>query len=171
MSQLENYFAKYRKNIIGVEQKFASPYGEQKIVYADWTASGRLYEPIERIMLEDFYPLVGNTHTETNITGSSMTLAYHNALHIIKRHVNAGPEDLIISTGSGMTGVVNKFQRILGLKVYEKHRKFINIPEIVSKISPDDTVINEPTSFSVKKTSKKRFAVLWSGSLGSSIAK
>jgi selenocysteine lyase/cysteine desulfurase len=128
MSSLESYFAKFRENIIGVDQKFSSPYGEQKIVYADWTASGRLYEPIENILQKDFYPLVGNTHTETNITGSSMTIAYHNALHIIKKHVNAGPNDLIISTGSGMTGVINKFQRILGLKVYEKHRKYIDIP-------------------------------------------
>ena len=129
MSELEAYFEKYRENIIGINKTFISPYGEQKITYADWTASGRLYEPIENKLQKDFYPLVGNTHTETNITGSSMTLAYHNALHIIKKHVNAGPEDLIISTGSGMTGVVNKFQRILGLKVYEKHRKYIDIPE------------------------------------------
>jgi selenocysteine lyase/cysteine desulfurase len=128
MSQLEEYFDKYRNNIIGNNHKFESPYGDKKIVYADWTASGRLYEPIERKLREEFFPLVGNTHTETNITGSSMTLAYHNAMHIIKKHVNAGPQDLIISTGSGMTGVVNKFQRILGLKVYEKHRKFIDIP-------------------------------------------
>lgn len=128
MSSLETYFAKFRENIIGVEQRFNSPYGEQKIVYADWTASGRLYGPIEKKLQEDFYPLVGNTHTETNITGSSMTIAYHHALHVMKEHVNAGHNDLIISTGSGMTGVINKFQRILGLKVYEKHRKFIDIP-------------------------------------------
>ena len=128
MAQLEQYFSKYREQIIGYNQTFESPYGEQKIVYADWTASGRIYKPIEDKLRNDFYPLVGNTHTETNITGSSMTLAYHNALHIIKHHVNAGPNDLIISTGSGMTGVVNKFQRILGLKVYEKHRKYIDIP-------------------------------------------
>lgn len=128
MSELETYFRKFRDNIIGVDQSFESPFGEKKIVYADWTASGRLYGPIERKMQEEFYPLVGNTHTETNITGSSMTMAYHNALHIIKEHVNAGPTDLIISAGSGMTGVVNKFQRILGLKVYEKHRKYIDLP-------------------------------------------
>jgi selenocysteine lyase/cysteine desulfurase len=126
---LEEYFESYQKNIIGNHQKFDTPYGEKEIVYADWTASGRLYEPIERVLRDKFYPLVGNTHTETNVTGSSMTIAYHEALHIIKEHVNAGPTDMIISASSGMTGVVNKFQRILGLKVYEKHRKFINIPE------------------------------------------
>ena len=32
MSSLETYFAKFRENIIGVEQRFDSPYGEQKIV-------------------------------------------------------------------------------------------------------------------------------------------
>lgn len=126
---LEAYFEPYRKNIIGNHEKFETPYGEKEIVYSDWTASGRLYEPIERVLREKFYPLVGNTHTETNVTGSSMTIAYHEALHIIKSHVNAGPDDMIISAGSGMTGVINKFQRILGLKVYEKHRKFIDIPE------------------------------------------
>ena len=126
--KLDDHFAKYRENIIGKGQKFQTPYGEKEIIYSDWTASGRLYEPIERTLKEQFYPLVGNTHTETNVTGSSMTIAYHQALHIIKQHVNAGPNDLIISSGSGMTGVVNKFQRILGLKVYEKHRKFIDIP-------------------------------------------
>ncbi len=129
MSQLEDYFAPFRKNIVGIDQAFETPYGTQRIVYADWTASGRIYGPIEEKLRRDFHPFVGNTHTETNITGSSMTLAYHNALHLIKKHVNAGPQDLIISTGSGMTGVVNKFQRILGLKVYEKHRKFIHFEE------------------------------------------
>jgi hypothetical protein len=33
-----------------------------------------------------------------------------------------------ITDGTGMTGVVNKFQRILGLKVPENLKDFINIP-------------------------------------------
>jgi selenocysteine lyase/cysteine desulfurase len=45
-----------------------------------------------------------------------MTKAYHLAQKKIKAHVNAGPDDVIITTGVGMTGVVNKFQRMLGLK-------------------------------------------------------
>ena len=47
MMNLENYFSFFRANIIGIDQKFISPFGEQKIVYADWTASGRIYKPIE----------------------------------------------------------------------------------------------------------------------------
>ncbi len=126
---LEEHFAKYRKNIIGENKKFDSPFGEQKIIYSDWTASGRIYGPVEDALSEKFYPMVGNTHTETNVTGSSMTIAYHKAMSIVKKHVNASPEDVMISSNSGMTGVINKFQRILGLKVYEKHRDLIKVSE------------------------------------------
>ncbi len=120
MSDLEKYFEKFRKNVIGWNQEFTTPYGRQKIVYADWTASGRLYRPIEEKLVREFGPFLGNTHTETSITGTCMTAAYHEARHIIKHHVNAGPKDVIIMTGSGMTGAVNKFQRILGLRVPEQ---------------------------------------------------
>ncbi len=126
---LEDYFKKFHDNIIGANQTFDGPYGPQRIVYADWTASGRQYRPIEEKLLNEIAPFVGNTHTETSITGSMMTQAYHEALKIIKKHVNAGPQDIIISSNSGMTGVVNKFQRILGLKVHEKFRKSIFFDE------------------------------------------
>lgn len=116
MSDLEKYFEKFRNNIVGIDQTFVSPYGEQKIVYGDWIASGRLYEPIENKISNIIGPFVGNTHTETSETGIRMTQAYHKSHQIIKSHVNAGPNDVIITAGSGMTAVINKFQRILGLK-------------------------------------------------------
>ncbi|MEY4936813.1 MAG: hypothetical protein RIS64_3172 [Bacteroidota bacterium] len=125
---LQNHFAPFRQNIIGINKAFQSPYGQKNILYADWTASGRLYHPIEQQLMEQIAPFVGNTHTETNICGTSMTLAYHQAREIIKKHVNAAPEDCIISYGSGMTGVVNKFQRILGLKQPEQQRQ-VQLPE------------------------------------------
>ncbi len=128
-TELENYFLPFRKNIVGIDQEFESPYGRQKIVYTDWTASGRLYRPIEDKLLNDFGPFVANTHTETTVSGTAMTNAYHEARHIIKHHVNAGSEDVLITDGSGMTGVINKFQRILGLKVPENLKEFTKVPE------------------------------------------
>ncbi len=129
MESLEQYFSKFRKNIIGVDQAFASPYGEQKIIYTDWTASGRLYRPIEEKICNELGPFVANTHTETSTTGASMTLAYHKARNIIKHHVNASKDDILITEGSGMTGVVNKFQRILGLKICENLKEYTNVPK------------------------------------------
>ncbi|MBL7829777.1 MAG: aminotransferase class V-fold PLP-dependent enzyme [Saprospiraceae bacterium] len=117
---LESYFKKYRNNVVGIDSYFDSPSGKLQLLYSDWTASGRLYRPIEDRLLHEIGPLVANTHTETNYSGSMMTIAYHKALKIIKNHVNAAQGDVIISEGSGMTGVINKLQRILGLRIHEK---------------------------------------------------
>ncbi len=126
---LELYFEQFRKNIIGINQEFQSPFGNQKIIYTDWTASGRLYRPIEEKMMNVFGPFVANTHTETTISGTAMTMAYHEARKIIKRHVNANDDDVLITDGTGMTGVVNKFQRILGLRIAENLKEFTNVPK------------------------------------------
>ncbi|AOW15969.1 selenocysteine lyase [Polaribacter vadi] len=134
MDNLEQYFSQFRNHIIGINQTFTSPYGEQNLVYCDWTASGRLYRPIEEKISNQFGPFVANTHTETSTSGAAMTLAYHEARKIIKRHVNANENDVLITTGSGMTGVVNKFQRILGIKVAENLKDYTSIPEDLKPI-------------------------------------
>lgn len=113
---MDQFFEKYRNNIIGNDLVMQSPYGEKKVLYADWIASGRLYSPIEQKIQEDFGPWVANTHTETCETGTIMTKSYHWAQKIIKNHVNAHDDDILITSGNGMTSVINKFQRILGLK-------------------------------------------------------
>lgn len=113
---MEEYFEKYRKNTIGYDLKIKTPYGEKDVIYADWIASGRLYNPIEKKIQDIFGPWVANTHTETSETGTITTKSYHWAQQIIKDHVNACADDILITSGNGMTSVVNKFQRILGLK-------------------------------------------------------
>ena len=124
---LEKYFARFRENIIGRNQTFISPFGKQKILYADWIASGRLYYDIEKKLRDDIFPFVANTHTETSTTGATMSLAFDTASKIIKSHVGASKNDVLISAGAGMTMLVNKFQRILGLKIHEKYIDEIKI--------------------------------------------
>ena len=116
MSKLEQYFEPFRERIIGNDATFESPYGIKRILYADWIASGRLYEPIEEKLRSQFGPYVANTHTETTLTGTLMTRAYHYSHRLIKEQVNAGPNDVIITAGYGMTAVINKLMRILSLK-------------------------------------------------------
>lgn len=126
---LQAYFKPFHDHIIGNDQLFTTPYGEKRIVYADWTASGRLYGPIECRLSEVIAPFVGNTHSESSVTGTSMTTAYHRAQEIIKTHVHAGPDDVIISAGSGMTAAVNKWQRILGLRIPEQLADYLHLPD------------------------------------------
>lgn len=126
---LQAHFDKFRQNIIGIGHTFESPYGTQKIVYADWIASGRMYAPLEDELIRNVYPYVANTHTETTYTGKMMTNAYNDAKLKIKQHVNASSSDILISSNSGMTGVVNKLQRIIGLKVHERFQDQIKLAE------------------------------------------
>jgi len=114
---LESFFAPYREKIIGTNQFLDTPDGKRvPLIYADWTASGRAYDPIEKRLTQDILPFVANTHTETSTTGSAMTFAYHEAQRMIKAHVNANEDDVVITATSGMTRLINKFQRILGVK-------------------------------------------------------
>jgi selenocysteine lyase/cysteine desulfurase len=39
------------------------------------------------------------------------TQAYRGAQQVIKKHVNAASTDVILTTDSGMTGVVNKYSK------------------------------------------------------------
>lgn len=128
-NKLEKYFSSYKNNIVGNEIEYLSPYGKQKLIYADWIASGRLFKPIEDKLISTFGPFVGNTHSESSTVGSYMTKAYHFAHQYIKNHVNANNDDIIITAGSGMTKVINKFQRILGLKIPEQLKDFLHLPE------------------------------------------
>ncbi len=126
---VKQHFSTFREKIVGIDQYIETPHGNKKIIYADWIASGRLYRPIEEKLTNDIGPFVGNTHSESSETGRAMTVAYHTAHQKIKQHVNAGRDDVIITTGYGMTSALAKFQRILGLKVPERLVKYCQLEE------------------------------------------
>ncbi len=103
-----------RREIIGRNISFETPFGARPLVYADFTASGRglflIENQVQRIL--QFY---ANTHTEDDFTGKTMTALLHEAERIIKAAVNAGPKGKIVFTGSGTTGGITKLQQILGV--------------------------------------------------------
>ncbi len=112
----ECYFSKFRENTVGIDHTFESVYGEQNLVYADWVASGRLYAPIEEIMLNKIGPMIANTHSLSSQTGKTSTYAYQHSREIIKKSVNASESDVLVTTGSGMTAALSKLQRIIGVR-------------------------------------------------------
>lgn len=113
---LEEHFSKFRENTIGVSHQFLSAYGKQKLLYADWIASGRLYGPIEDIMRNEVGPMIANTHSFSSQTGKASTYAYQYARELIKKHVNANNKDVLVLAGTGMTAALAKLQRIMGLR-------------------------------------------------------
>ena len=126
---LSIHFARFRENIVGQRQSILTPYGEFSAYYFDWAATGRLYGPIEKTLLNLVYPLNANTHSDANYMGSMMTRAYTHARSRIKKHVDANDDDILILAGSGMTGAINKLQSILGLKVSRQFPRLDSLPE------------------------------------------
>ncbi|MBL7765876.1 MAG: aminotransferase class V-fold PLP-dependent enzyme [Chitinophagaceae bacterium] len=127
----EAYFKPFRDQVIGIDQHFPTPLGEKKMIYADWIASGRLYQPIEQTLNQKVFPFCANTHTETSITGTLMTRAYQEAKRYIKQEVNANEDDALIFCGSGMTDAINKLQRMMGLRIPERAEQFAHISKQV----------------------------------------
>ena len=126
---LESYFQQFRNHIIGDQHSFNSSNGKKELLYADWIASGRLYGPIEDTMRNVIGPMVANTHSFSSETGKASTYAYKHARQIIKEHVNANDNDVLVTAGSGMTGVLSRLQRVMGLRWPDAVKDKITIPE------------------------------------------
>ena len=88
-----------RTHIIGQDRVIQTPFGERRITYADYTASGRSLKFIEEFILKQVLPLYANTHTEASGTGQQTTLLREEARDIIGEAVGATEEDVVICFG------------------------------------------------------------------------
>ncbi|XP_068718445.1 uncharacterized protein [Montipora capricornis] len=113
---VEELFMYIEKSCIGKDVTFAGPYGLRKIIYCDYTASGRSLSFIEDYIQEQVLPHYGNTHTTTTVTSLQTTLYRHEARDIIRNAVNASEHDSVIFVGNGATGAVHKLIHALDLK-------------------------------------------------------
>ena len=103
-----------RSQVIGADAPVTTPFGERLMVYADYTASGRCLDLVEKY-LQNLQRNYANTHTEDDISGRSMTHLLEQAEQAIKQSVNAGPDGRIICVGTGATGAIDKLQQIIGV--------------------------------------------------------
>jgi selenocysteine lyase/cysteine desulfurase len=99
-----------------------TPYGKRKLVYADYTASGLLFKPIEVFIQNNIYPYYANTHS--NAFNGRLMLHYINlSKKIIKKSVNANENDIILFTGNGCSAAITHLIHILNIK--KDNKKYV----------------------------------------------
>nr|WP_312577538.1 aminotransferase class V-fold PLP-dependent enzyme [Sedimentibacter sp.] len=109
-------FETLQNELIGKEYKFETPYGTRILTYADFTASGKVLNFIERYLLE-LQKCYANTHTQDDMTGDVMTKLLHKSETIIKKHLNAEENCYLIPSGTGATGAIERFAKIMGIYI------------------------------------------------------
>jgi len=128
---VERLIQTIRTHIIGQDRVLQTPFGERRITYADYTASGRSLKFIEEFIQKQVLPLYANTHTEASGTGLQTTLLREEARQIIGKSLGAKDEDVIIFAGSGATGAVNTLIDCMCLRIPSGLKKRLNLEKAI----------------------------------------
>jgi selenocysteine lyase/cysteine desulfurase len=118
MGHFAHLAALLRESERGRGTRVPTPFGPRLLHYADLTATGRHLDVVERFV-DAIRPLYANTHTAVATTGRVMNGLREEARAAVARSVNAGPDDVVLFTGSGATAAVNKLVGLLGLRIPE----------------------------------------------------
>ncbi|XP_076224851.1 uncharacterized protein LOC116430111 [Nomia melanderi] len=102
-------------NVIGKNGTFFGPFGRRKVVYCDYTASGRSLQFLEEYIAKEVLPCLGDTRASTSICSLQSSLFRHEARDIVRHAVGAGEQDAVLFTGQGTAAALRALLRHLDL--------------------------------------------------------
>lgn len=104
-----------RAGLIGEGLPVPGPFGSHPMIYADYVASGRALEQVERFVMSEVLPWYANSHTEASHCGATMTRMRTAARATIARLTGATEEHAVIFCGAGATAGINRLVHLFGL--------------------------------------------------------
>lgn len=130
MQSFEEVASFLRNNEVGRRAFLDTPYGRRILCYADLTATGRYLHFVEA-WLRRVRPFYANSHTSVSSTGRVMTELREEARRLIRRSLNAGPDDVAMFVGSGATAAANKLVGLLGWRISEPLEREFNLSQLI----------------------------------------
>ena len=106
MKTFEEVIHFVRQNEVGRRASIETPFGRRLLCYADLTATGRYLHFVEE-WIRRVRPFYANSHTSVSSTGRIMTELREEARRVVRRSVNASPDDVVMFVGAGATACVN----------------------------------------------------------------
>ena len=135
-----------RASVIGSDHAIDGPFGPRRLVYADYTASGRSVSFIEDFIRERVLPAYANTHTESSGTGLQTTILREDARQIVRDAVGGNDDTVVVFCGSGATSAIDKMVGILGLRSTLGTRQRTPSPRDNARSSSSAPMSTTPTS-------------------------
>ncbi|MFB2532475.1 aminotransferase class V-fold PLP-dependent enzyme [Paracoccus sp. p4-l81] len=94
--------------LIGRDAVIEGPFGPRPMIYADYIASGRAHEAVERFVMTEVLPWYANSHTEASHCGGTMTRLRRAARAEVLAAVGGDADHAAIFCGAGATAGINK---------------------------------------------------------------
>lgn len=99
--------------LVGKDRRIDGPFGPQRMIYADYVASGRALMPVEAFVLDEVLPFYANSHTEASFCGGFVTRLRREARAVVAACCGASADHATIFCGSGATAGINRLVHLL----------------------------------------------------------
>ncbi|MEO8702708.1 MAG: aminotransferase class V-fold PLP-dependent enzyme [Kofleriaceae bacterium] len=119
-----------RENVYG-QFTVPGPFGPHPRRYFDYTAMGLPFKPIEELLQTRVLPYLSNTHSTASYASEIVGQHVEAAHEKVRRALRCTDQDVVVFTGSGATGAVNKLINCLGIRIPDSVQARIDIAKVI----------------------------------------